>query len=107
MIYGNSRKLTTLSMTKQRVFDFLSSNKINSVLLIDEAVRTTRNCQMGWCVYVQRVIWVCFLVGQCVQILWVVGGGGLYGYLRERGLLFGVQESLERFHRPCVDYLRG
>ncbi len=32
-------------------------------------------------------------------------GGGLNGCLGEQGLLVGVQECLERFHRGCVDYL--
>ncbi len=85
MIYGNSRKLITLSVTKQRIFDFVSSNRIKSVLLIDEAVRTTRNCQMGWWGYVQRVIWVFFLSGSlCTDIkgcgrkwvIWVLKGTG-------------------------------
>ncbi len=36
---------------------------------------------------------------------WVVNEGGLNGYFVEQGLLAGVQECLERFHRGCVDYL--
>ncbi len=32
-------------------------------------------------------------------------GGGLDGYFGEQGLPVGIQESLERFHRGCVDYL--
>ncbi len=28
------------------------------------------------------------LVGQFVQREWVAGGGGLYGYFREQGLLY-------------------
>ncbi len=46
-----------------------------------------------------------FYMGQCVLGEWVVGGGVLYGYFREQGLLVGVQEGLEEFHRGCVDYL--
>ncbi len=48
---------------------------------------------------------VSFYVGRCVQGEWVVGGGGLNGHFREQGLLVGIQECLERFHRGCVDYL--
>ncbi len=36
---------------------------------------------------------------------WVVGGGGLDGYVGEQGLLVCIQECFERFHRECVDYL--
>ncbi len=46
-----------------------------------------------------------FYMGRCVLGEWVVGGGGLYGNSREQGLLVGVQECLEGFHRGCVDYL--
>ncbi len=42
---------------------------------------------------------------RCVQRDWVVGGGVLDGYFAEQGLLAGIQECLERFHRRCVDYL--
>ncbi len=35
---------------------------------------------------------------------WVVEGGGLYRYFREKGQPV-VQECLEGFHRRCVDYL--
>ncbi len=36
-----------------------------------------------------------------------MGGGGLDGYFGEQGLPVGIQECLQRFHRGCVDYLRG
>ncbi len=44
-------------------------------------------------------------MGQCAQVEWIVGGGGLYGYFREQRLPFGVQNCPEGFHRRCVDYL--
>ncbi len=37
--------------------------------------------------------------------MWVVGGGGLYGYFREQGQPVGVQECPEWFNRWCGDYL--
>ncbi len=46
-----------------------------------------------------------FFVGRCVLREWVVRGGGLDGCFGEQGLLVGIQEYLERFHRGCVDYL--
>ncbi len=44
-------------------------------------------------------------LGRCVLREWVVGGGGFDGYFGEQGLLAGIQECLERFHRRWVDYL--
>ncbi len=35
-----------------------------------------------------------FYVGRCVLRQWVVGGGGLDGYLGEQGLPVGIQECL-------------
>ncbi len=34
----------------------------------------------------------------CEFFTWVVGGGGLDGYLGEQGLPVDIQECLERFH---------
>ncbi len=56
----------------------------------------TINDQVEWWGYEGGVIWVwIFYLGQCVLGEWVVGGGGLYGYFREQGLLVGVQEGLD------------
>ncbi len=44
-------------------------------------------------------------MGRCVLREWVEGGGGLDGYFGEQELSFGIQQSLERFYRGCVDYL--
>ncbi len=46
-----------------------------------------------------------FYVGRWVLREWVVRGGGLDGHFREQGLLVGIQECLERYHRGCVDFL--
>ncbi len=44
-------------------------------------------------------------MGRFVLREWVVRGGGLDGYFGKQGLLVGIQEWLERFHRGGVDYL--
>ncbi len=57
------------------------SPQIESFLLVYEAVRTTRNDQVGWWGYMGRVIWVCvFYVGRCVLREFVVRGGELDVY---------------------------
>ncbi len=40
---------------------------------------------------------------RCVLMDCVVRGGGLDGYFGEQGLPVGIQESLEKVHRGCVD----
>ncbi len=44
-------------------------------------------------------------MGRCVLREWVVRGGGLDGYLGEKGLPVCIQECLEGFHRDCGDHI--
>ncbi len=81
-----------------------TSNQIKSFLLVYEAVYYKRPGGVAG-VYGKGHLGASFYVGRCVLREWVVRGGGLNGYFVEQGLLVGVQECLERFHRGCADYL--
>ncbi len=56
-------------------------------------------------VYGKGYLGVNIYVGRCALREWVVRGDGLDGYFGEQGLLVGIQECLERFHRGGGDYL--
>ncbi len=69
----------------------------NQIIFI--GLRSSKDDQVGWWGYVERVIWVwVFYVSR------YVGGGGLDGIFGEQGLPVGIQECLKGFHRGCVNY---